>query len=94
VAADHSPILATGEDRLHEAELAEAAFEGVELVLADPPRVGRVRSEIVDRDLFDGERGEGSQAGHASRPPSEFLARKRGAPQRQRHAEWNARMSA
>ena len=51
MAADDGPILASGEDRLDEAELAQAALEGVELVLADPARVGGIGPEVVDRDL-------------------------------------------
>jgi hypothetical protein len=34
----------------------KAPFERVELVLGDPARVGRVRPEVVDRKLLDGQR--------------------------------------
>jgi len=50
MAADDRLILAADEHRLDEAELAEAPFEGVELVLADPAGVGRIGSQVVDRD--------------------------------------------
>jgi hypothetical protein len=68
VAANDCPILAAREHRLDEAELAQAPFERVELVLADATRVGGVRPEEVDGDLFDGEgRGHGNR-GHGSAP--------------------------
>src|SRR5664280_3663040 len=66
VAADDRPILASGEHRLDEAELAKAALQRVELVVADPPRVCGVRPEVVDRDRVDGEGGERGRRGHAS----------------------------
>jgi hypothetical protein len=66
VAADDRSVLTTGQDRLDEAELPHAPFERVELVLADPAGVGRIRTEIVDRDLVDGEGGERGRCGHAS----------------------------
>jgi hypothetical protein len=61
VTADDGPILAAREDGLDEAELPEAPFKRVELVLADAAGVGRVRSEVVDRGLVDGEGGEGGR---------------------------------
>jgi len=51
-----------GQDGLDEAELAEAALERVELFLADPPRVGRIRVEVVERDEFD-RQGRGGMSG-------------------------------
>ena len=53
------------EDRLDETELAQAAFEGVELVVADPPRVGGIGTEVVDRNLIDDEGRAGHRGGHA-----------------------------
>jgi hypothetical protein len=64
VAAEGEPVRATIESingarfvhdtlRLDEAELAQAALEGVELLLADPARVGRIRVELVDRNELD-----------------------------------------
>lgn len=53
------------QDRLDEAELAQAPGERIELLFADPPRVHRVRPEVVDRDLLDGEGGDG--LGHRAR---------------------------
>jgi len=55
VAADDGPVLASGQHRLDEAELAEAALEGVELVVANPPWVGGIGAKLVDRDLLDDE---------------------------------------
>jgi hypothetical protein len=55
VAADDGLILSPGEDRLDEAELTKAALQGVELVLTDPPRVGGIGTEEVERDVLDGE---------------------------------------
>jgi len=65
VAADDGPILASGQDRLDEAELAQAPFECVELVLGDPPRIGRVRTKEVDGDVLNGEGGKRGRCGHA-----------------------------
>ena len=53
VATDDGSVITTDQHRLDEAELAETAFEGVELLLADPPRVGGIRAEIIDRNEFD-----------------------------------------
>jgi hypothetical protein len=66
MAADDGSVIPTGEDGLDEAELAQAALEGVEFVLADPAWVGRIRVEVVESDEFDcdgRERAQGS--GHA-----------------------------
>jgi hypothetical protein len=62
-------ILAQRQDRLggNEAELSEAPLECVELILADAPRVGRVRTQQVERDLFDDQRGTGGGEAHALR---------------------------
>src|SRR5450759_526312 len=64
VAADDSLILPSGEHGLDEPELAEAALQGIELVLADPARVGGIGVQRLDRDVLDGEGGEGRRAGH------------------------------
>jgi len=73
--ADNGLVLLPSEHRLDEAELPEASFEGVELLVGDPPWVGRVRAELVDRDLVDREEGRGNHADltlaaatHSSRP--------------------------
>ena len=66
VAADDGLIVAASEHRLDEPELAQAALKRVELVLADPARVGRIWVEVVDRDLINGEGGERG-SGHAVR---------------------------
>lgn len=76
--ADDHPVLTSHEHRLDEAELAQAALEGVELVVADPPGVRRVGSEVVDQDLLDDEGGgqrcvrhadlARAAASHSSRP--------------------------
>ena len=75
MAADDDPILPAGQNRLDEAELAQAPFERVELVLADPPRVGRVRTEIVDGYLLDDQLGEGGGEAHALRSTTESCRR-------------------
>ncbi|HEY5276227.1 MAG TPA: hypothetical protein VIK38_06780 [Coriobacteriia bacterium] len=62
---DHDAVILARYDRLDEAELAQAAFERAELVLADPAGVGGVEAEEVDRDLFDGDEAE-RRAGHAT----------------------------
>jgi hypothetical protein len=59
VAADDRPVLAPGQDRLDEAELAEAPLKGVELGFVDPSGVRRVGPEVVERDVLDGEAGGG-----------------------------------
>src|ERR1035437_2169568 len=56
-ATDDGAVFPAGEDRLDEPELTDAPFEGVEFLLADPTRVGGVRTKEVDRDLFDAYRG-------------------------------------
>jgi len=69
MAADDRPILAAGEDRLDEAELAHASFERVELVVVDPARVGRVGPELVEWDVLDGKGGRrrGNRTGRSLR---------------------------
>jgi hypothetical protein len=57
VAVDDRPVLPSRQDGLDEAELAEASLERVELVIADAARVGRVRAEVVDGDVLDGDGG-------------------------------------
>ena len=71
VATDDGSILPASEDRLDEAELAQAALECVELVLADPARVGGIWTELIDRDLVDGQRREGGGETHALRSTTE-----------------------
>ena len=69
MATDDGPVLAAGEHRLDEAELADTPFEGVELFVADPSWVGGVRAEEVDGHLLDGEGGEARGDAHALRSP-------------------------
>ena len=64
VAADDGLVLAPGEDRLDEAELAEAAGQRFELSVADPTGIGGVRSQVLDRDLLDGMRQRGDSHRH------------------------------
>src|ERR1035437_7133915 len=65
VAAYARALFPPGQDRRHEAEPADAAFEGVEFVVADPSGVGGVRTKEIDRDFLDGEGGE-SQLGQGA----------------------------
>ncbi len=51
--ADDGPILPPGNHRLHEPELAQAALQGVELLLADAPRVRGIGMQGLDGDLLD-----------------------------------------
>ena len=78
---DDGPVLAAREDGRDEAELAKAAFERVEFVIADPARVGRVRPEIVERDLLD---DEGGACGRGHRVSFGLAA----------HAAYQARLSS
>ena len=66
VAADDGRILPPCQNRLDEAELAQASGEGVELGLADAPRIGRIGAKKIDRDLFDREGGERRSASGGS----------------------------
>jgi hypothetical protein len=75
VAADDGAVFAARQDRLDEAELPDAPLQGIELLVADPPGVGRIRTKFVDRDLLDGEESQGGHADlasaaatHSSRP--------------------------
>ena len=72
--ADDSLVLLASEDRLDEAELAEAALQGVQLLVADPSRVGGIRTEEIDRDLLDDQGGQGSLDAHLGLP-SKVLVR-------------------
>src|SRR5450759_4152619 len=77
VAADDGLIVAASEHRLDEPELAQAALKRVELVLADPPRVGGIGPEVVERDELDRERSRhgdcslpsGAASGYDRYPP-------------------------
>jgi hypothetical protein len=62
VPSDDNAVLPSRQHGLDEAELADAPFEGGQLLLADPPRVRRVRTELVNRDLLDGEHVLGAHA--------------------------------
>ena len=53
MAADDRLILAPRQNRLDEAELAEAPLQGVEFILRDPTRVGGIGTQLVERDLRD-----------------------------------------
>jgi hypothetical protein len=53
--ADDRPVLAASQNRLNEAELAQAPRQRLELVVGDPTGVGGVGLELIDRDLLDGE---------------------------------------
>jgi hypothetical protein len=65
VAADDDPVLGTRQYRLHEAELTDGAFEGVELLVADLARVGGIGTQVVDGDLGDLEVSGVRRLGHA-----------------------------
>jgi hypothetical protein len=54
VATGDDAIVPASEDRLNEAELPDAPFQGVKLLVADPSRVPWIRTQLVDRDLLDG----------------------------------------
>jgi hypothetical protein len=56
VAADDGGVVAPGHDRLDEAELAQAALEGVEFLFADAAGVGRIGTKLIEGDLLDGKR--------------------------------------
>ena len=47
----------SGDDRVHQPELADAAGERLKLGVADPARVRRVGAEVVDGNLLDAEFG-------------------------------------
>jgi hypothetical protein len=71
VATNDRSVFPPSEEGLDEAELAEAPLEGVELVVADPARVRRIRPKVVDRDLFDSEGGERGLCPSPSQDPPE-----------------------
>lgn len=52
----HDRVIASGEDRLDEAELPKAPRKGLELGLAYPPRVRRVGAKDVDGDVGNSHR--------------------------------------
>jgi hypothetical protein len=62
VTSDDGLVGPSRQHRLDEAELADAALEGVQLVLADPPRVRGVGAQLVDGNLLD---GEGRESGRS-----------------------------
>jgi len=47
--------LGEGEDRLDEAELAEARGQRLGLVFADLARIGWVPADVIDRDVVEGQ---------------------------------------
>ena len=57
----------SGADRAEDAELAQAPGQRRELVLARPPRAGRVGPGTMEQDLLDGEGGEGRGHGATGR---------------------------
>ena len=59
MAADHYLVIVSGDDRVHQPELLDAARERLQLLVRDPARVGRVRAKVVDRDVLDAEFGCG-----------------------------------
>jgi hypothetical protein len=69
VTTDDDAVLPPGEDRLDEAKLAETPFERVKFFFADAAWVGRVRAELVDRDLLHRE-DESERDSHALRSPT------------------------
>jgi hypothetical protein len=64
VPTNDDTVLLPREDRLYEAELPQAPFERVEFFLADPSRVRRIMTQLVDWDLLDDEGAGG--AAHAA----------------------------
>jgi hypothetical protein len=65
VVADDDAV-APSDDRLDEAELLDAARDGVQLLVADAPRVGGAGSETLDRYVFDGQVVRGGDHGVTS----------------------------
>jgi hypothetical protein len=93
MAADDDPVLPSGEDRLDKAELAETPGQGLQLILADPARVGGVRREALDRDVLDGQGREGDGHDRASRPRKvEHMAPEPEKDKAARRAELNRRL--
>ncbi len=68
MAADDGAVLAPGNDRLDQAVGANAALQGIELGVIDTPGVGRVRVEVLDGHVRDGEGGCGRRRRHGSPP--------------------------
>ena len=64
MAADDGAVFAASQNGLDEAELSEAPFKRVKFLVADPSRIGWVRTKLVDWDLFDRQRGQGSLDRH------------------------------
>jgi hypothetical protein len=64
MAADDGLVFAPGQDRLDEPELSDASLKRVKFLVADPSRIGWVRTKLVDWDLFDRQRGQGSLDRH------------------------------
>jgi hypothetical protein len=54
VAADDDAVVSPSEHRLHQAELAQAPGQGLELILVDPARVGGVGPEAIESNFVDG----------------------------------------
>ena len=55
VSTDDGSVITPRQDRLDEAELAQAPLEGVEFLLADPAGVGGIGVEWIDRNELDGD---------------------------------------
>jgi hypothetical protein len=92
VAADDDPV-PSGEDRLDEAELAEASGEGLQLILADPAGVGGIWRESLNRDVLDGQGRDGD--GHvpaSGRRNLADMARETERDKAARRAELNRRL--
>jgi hypothetical protein len=57
VPADHLVRLAVHYDWLDWPVRAHAAHQDPELIVRDPARIGRIRMELVERDVLDSKRG-------------------------------------
>ena len=69
MATDDDLIFPAGEHRLDKPELPQAPLQGVELIVADPSELGRIRPELVEGNLLDGENGAEGE-GHALCSPT------------------------